>query len=166
MSSEKFRIKGYAKKTLVVYEDRAVIETAKGFFNTLADKVGEKSFPYGAIASIEYKAVPKGITTGGYIKFVLKGGGATPLGFIQVGNGISAAIESTDHKIDFIDHKQNPEILDVKNFIEKQISLANQSSGTNNGTPSQADELRKFKQLLDDGIISQEEFEEKKKKLL
>lgn len=31
---------------------------------------------------------------------------------------------------------------------------------------SSADELRKFKQLLDDGIITQEEFDEKKKQLL
>ncbi|MCL2053329.1 MAG: SHOCT domain-containing protein [Oscillospiraceae bacterium] len=31
---------------------------------------------------------------------------------------------------------------------------------------SQADELRKFKDLLDEGIISQEEFEKKKEQLL
>lgn len=31
---------------------------------------------------------------------------------------------------------------------------------------SSADELRKFKELLDDGIITQEEFETKKKELL
>ena len=34
------------------------------------------------------------------------------------------------------------------------------------GTISSADEIRKYKQLLDDGIISAEEFEEKKKQLL
>ena len=33
-------------------------------------------------------------------------------------------------------------------------------------TVSSADELRKFKGLLDDGIISQEEFDAKKKQLL
>lgn len=34
------------------------------------------------------------------------------------------------------------------------------------GTISSADEIRKYKQLLDEGIISAEEFEEKKKQLL
>ena len=32
--------------------------------------------------------------------------------------------------------------------------------------PSPADEIRKYKGLLDDGIITQEEFEAKKKQLL
>ena len=32
--------------------------------------------------------------------------------------------------------------------------------------PSAADELKKFKDLLDSGIITQEEFDEKKKQLL
>ncbi|MBU8597785.1 SHOCT domain-containing protein [Alkalihalobacillus clausii] len=33
-------------------------------------------------------------------------------------------------------------------------------------TASPADEIRKYKSLLDDGIISEEEFEKKKKELL
>jgi predicted Zn-dependent peptidase len=31
---------------------------------------------------------------------------------------------------------------------------------------SPADEIRKYKELLDDGVITQEEFEQKKKQLL
>lgn len=41
----------------------------------------------------------------------------------------------------------------------------NQPTAANNSLSS-ADELRKFKQLLDDGIITQEEYEEKKRQLL
>lgn len=41
----------------------------------------------------------------------------------------------------------------------------NQPAATNNSF-SNADELRKFKQLFDDGIITQEEYEEKKRQLL
>ncbi|MCI8482409.1 MAG: SHOCT domain-containing protein [Clostridia bacterium] len=37
---------------------------------------------------------------------------------------------------------------------------------SNNYKLSSADEIMKFKQLLDDGIITQEEFERKKKELL
>ena len=35
-----------------------------------------------------------------------------------------------------------------------------------NGNISEADEIRKFKELADHGIITQEEFEAKKRKLL
>ena len=43
----------------------------------------------------------------------------------------------------------------------------NHEDDNDNGSPiSDADELKKFKELLDMGIISQEEFDAKKKQLL
>ncbi|EOH85503.1 SHOCT domain-containing protein [Enterococcus casseliflavus] len=55
---------------------------------------------------------------------------------------------------------------DYNNIAAKldQIISSNTQEPTSNG--SNADELRKFKGLLDDGIISQAEFDEKKKELL
>lgn len=55
---------------------------------------------------------------------------------------------------------------DYNNIAAKldQIISSNTQEPTSNG--SNADELRKFKDLLDDGIISQAEFDEKKKELL
>lgn len=55
---------------------------------------------------------------------------------------------------------------DYNNIAAKldQIISSNAQDPTSNG--SNADELRKFKGLLDDGIISQAEFDEKKKELL
>ena len=46
-----------------------------------------------------------------------------------------------------------------------QIDFAPQQTNTA-PTSSSADELKKYKDLLDNGIISQEEFEAKKKQLL
>ena len=52
-----------------------------------------------------------------------------------------------------------------KNIVEvTEEELKQQSS--NNGTLSPADEIKKYKQLLDEGIISQKEFDKKKKELL
>lgn len=55
---------------------------------------------------------------------------------------------------------------DYNNIAAKldQIISSNTQESTTNG--SNADELRKFKGLLDDGIISQAEFDKKKKELL
>jgi predicted Zn-dependent peptidase len=50
-----------------------------------------------------------------------------------------------------------------QNKILKRI---NKETATTTVTPSSADELRKFKELLDSGIITQEEFDTKKKQLL
>lgn len=48
-------------------------------------------------------------------------------------------------------------------FCERETAAATTEQ---RATISSADEIRKFKQLLDDGIITESEFEEKKKKLL
>lgn len=44
--------------------------------------------------------------------------------------------------------------------------VESQNSGTETSAPSSADEIRKYKQLYDDGIITQDEFEAKKRQLL
>ena len=57
-------------------------------------------------------------------------------------------------------------VLDgVINKNTQSLQYENQKKLSNNATSS-ADEIAKFKKLLDDGIITQEEFEAKKKQLL
>lgn len=54
--------------------------------------------------------------------------------------------------------------------IQEQISLRSNYSNTNETTVtsnfSAADELLKYKELLDAGVLTQEEFDSKKKQLL
>lgn len=58
------------------------------------------------------------------------------------------------------------EALSLLNIIcQSQKKNTNQNASTSN-TDSDADEILKFKQLLDSGIITQEEFDAKKKQLL
>lgn len=47
-----------------------------------------------------------------------------------------------------------------------QLICDKQAPASNNNVPSAADEIKKFKGLLDDGILTQEEFDAKKKELL
>ena len=69
--------------------------------------------------------------------------------FIQNADEVSAAILTMIN-----DYKKNYGNVSKPTVIEKNIST------------SDADELRKFKELLDSGVISQEEFDAKKKQLL
>lgn len=54
---------------------------------------------------------------------------------------------------------------EVKKAINKARNLENNNNSIEN-TLSNADEIRKYKQLYDEGIINQEEFEKKKQELL
>lgn len=57
----------------------------------------------------------------------------------------------------------------IKNYIENAIAERNKPTSNQtiiNQAASSADELKKFKELLDAGIITQEEFNAKKKQLL
>lgn len=66
-------------------------------------------------------------------------------------------------KIVFFGFKNRDEIYEtVSNLLVKRQS-SNQAMNT---SQSSADELSKYKKLLDDGVISQEEFDAKKKQLL
>ena len=57
-------------------------------------------------------------------------------------------------------------ITPEKDLKAVQISISNNNSNENTFNRSIADEIRKFKELADDGIISLDEFEAKKKQLL
>ncbi len=68
----------------------------------------------------------------------------------------------------FVDCEQDSEIIEkelkkVMPFIWEEREKMLQES---NHCISTADEIRKFKELWDDGIITEEEFQQKKKKLL
>jgi len=72
--------------------------------------------------------------------------------------------DATQDENTVIFSKKNNELVDqIKSKIEELISR--QHTGYINQL-SPADEIRKYKELLDDGLITQEEFEKKKKQLL
>lgn len=74
-------------------------------------------------------------------------------------NGIFLKGAAFKEKIHLIENNE-----EIKNYIlEKMSDIASSITPSN---VSNADELKKFKQLLDEGLISQEEYELKKKELL
>lgn len=55
----------------------------------------------------------------------------------------------------------------LKNFVEKKNKAQNSAQSQEARTVSSgADEIRKYKQLMDEGIITKEQFEKKKTQLL
>ncbi len=160
MSTEKFKIKG-VNKTMIVYENKVVLEGDKGISAALIGaNQGQKTFAYESISSIEFEEAT--LMGNGRISFVIQGdSGKTSL--IGIGKTL---IGQNDNTFDFSKRSLNQEVISAKNFIEDQMIKAKKAPQSVVNSVSPADELRKFKQLLDDGIISQSEFDEKKKQFL
>jgi hypothetical protein len=150
-------------KTLIVYEDKVVLEAEKAGLGAslMGLSQGQKTFIYESISSIEFKEAT--LTTNGYIHFNVQGDSGTNS---VAGIGKILMNYQNDNRFDYSQRKLNEAALKAKNYIESSMIKVKRMPQAVVNTLSAADELRKFKQLLDDGIINQAEFDEKKKQLL
>ncbi len=79
--------------------------------------------------------------------------------------GIAIGTSSGNIKFLFVDNQG--EIYQVlSNLLIQRQAEEKQSHTVVNAAPSNADELKKYKELLDAGVITQEEYDAKKKQLL
>lgn len=99
----------------------------------------------------------------GYVKEI------RPIGARRAGYTIVAVIgigEMANYWIEIDNALEGGEIIPPKGFVDKRAKKNEISSVVGNQKLSVADELKKLKDLLDQGIINQEEFDIQKKKLL
>lgn len=137
----------------VVVENGYLRWTSKGFMNLMTQgSKGEKSIPIKSITAIQIK--PPRLTTG-YIQFAYSGASESK-------GGIMDAVKD-ENTITFSSKKDLEQAKELKALIE---SLQNKDSQPETSNTSDADELIKFKELLDAGVITEEEFEAKKKQIL
>lgn len=131
---------------LKLYEDRIVITSTKSTKKNRSDK----TIYLKTITGVQLKLGSS--FSAGYIHFNLPGSRDK---FIF--EEFSAAYN--DNAVVF-SKKENDTATQIKNKIEELISTAPSDSNES------IDDIRKYKALLDEGIISQAEFEAKKKQLL
>lgn len=139
---------------LKVYEDRIVISHS-GVLNFFAMGIkGDKTIYYNDLTAVQFKKA--GWLTAGHIQFSLLGGRES------VGGVIAAA---SDENTILFGKSENDTAEKMVAYIQKKIKEARQPKVATVATSS-ADEIMKLKNLLDMGIITQEEFDAKKKQLL
>ena len=153
-------VDGNMGKTLKVYDDKCVISTKAGvkaaLFGSLLN--GDKEFYYTDITSLQFKNL--GITTG-YIQFEYAGSHSGN-NFVSENSFTFSATLGTSKYSKLKD--EMPGIYeDVQNRIQKARAAKNAPVQQ---IISPAEELKKFKELLDMGAISPEEFDQKKKQIL
>ncbi|GEM_PF-4932752 len=131
------------QKATVTLTDDAILIKKHSHFQKLK---GENRIPFTSISSVQFREAK--FTVNGMLRFTI------------TGNSTFRGSLADDNTILFL-KKDADNIIEIHNYIQDKISNK-QSATASNAT----DEIRKYKALMDDGIISKEEFEEKKKQLL
>ena len=148
-------------KVLDVYDNKVVFTSTQStstlvtgiLFGTSLTQ-GEKTIYFKDAIGVQYK--PSSVLDG-YIQVETAAGGVTS----------SSSQYSGENAIQFSGKERNEEAEIIVAFIKKKIDeIKNTPVGVAVQQTSPAEELKKFKELLDLGVISQEEFDEKKKELL
>jgi len=134
---------------LILNDNGVVIKRGlKGFFLGGGFLRGDKSIPYASIVAVQLKEAH---WTAGYIQLTLKGGSESKNGLFE-----SARDENS---INFYQHS-NKIFLEAKEIIESKI---NQKISNHDNV---SDEIEKLAELKNKGIITDEEFNLGKRKLL
>ncbi|MDE6373454.1 MAG: SHOCT domain-containing protein, partial [Clostridia bacterium] len=157
----KFHLRAHTGTSLKVFDDYLLINflPINSIFSNIANGGGrgDKRINFIDITSIQFRT-PAGITAG-YIQFAYPGS-------TEIKGGINEALN--DENSVPIQYHLADKAREIVEYIEQRRSELRK--GTNSPTLinqlSNADELLKFKQLLDENIITQEEFDLKKKQLL
>lgn len=154
MSEKKYELRGVGG-LLSVYEDKVVIEI-KGLLGFLSQGLaGGKTIPMDAIQSVQFKKA--GSFVNGFIQFGIMGGREVQGGVFNAANDENSVIFTPD---------LNDKALEIKEYIESIILNRTKAAHTVVQQTSAADEILKYKNLLDQGILTQQEFDTKKKELL
>lgn len=142
-------------KAIVVLEDDKITIKRKGFMALMNHGLkGEKTIMLNSISGIQYKA--SGIAAG-YLQIVV-------IGSYESKRGLQDALKD-ENTIGFAGGEYNKQALEIKSFLETYIANKNQTNYTVKES-DKYDQLSKIKKLLNDGVLTQEEFEEEKRKIL
>jgi len=119
----------------------------------------ERVLPIKNITSVEVKK--PGPFVVGFIQFSIAGGIARNSSF-KISGGTYDAVQD-ENSVVFDGQEKYQDALKIKNYIENYTEPSNKSTQPNF---SSADEILKLKKLADEGVLTKEEFEAKKKQLL
>jgi len=137
---------------LELQENRIVIKRS-GFRNVLLHGLkGDKEILISQLSSIQFKR--SGVFSAGYIQFGFLGG-------TESKGGLFNAV-SDENTVTFDATTQN-EFIEAKETIEKKMD---ESHSPGKGKDTSLDDLEKLAELKDKGIITEDEFNMKKKSIL
>lgn len=145
---------GFAGKQNVEIDDRKITITKGGVLNNITLKTSEKSFDITQVSTIQIKK--NGLMMPGYLQFGL-------IGSIDSTHGIKNY--TNENTLVIYNSNQFDSAQTIKRYIEqnkeKYLSIGNTVIAK-----STAEQIREFKMLCDEGVITQDEFNRKKDQLI
>lgn len=150
-----FYLKGHNGQ-LEVFEDKIIISRKNLLGFATQGLSGNKTIPMSAIQSVQFRE--GGVVVNGFIQFTVMGGRESQGGVFNAAN---------DENTIMLRMGEQSELgKKIKTYIENRIIELSKPQTMIVQKASTADEIIKFKGLLDAGVISQEEFDAKKEQLL
>ena len=148
------QVDGYTGQ--VVFDGKTVTISRKGAMAKLSfGFAGEKRIPVSNIISVQYKEASAMLN--GYIQFATAAGESV---------GSLAAATQDENSVVFT-KSQNPAFAQLREKVESAMSARHSAPTTVvTTTTSVAEQLEKMAGLLEKGILTQEEFDKEKSKLL
>lgn len=148
-------VKGYTGQLIIT--NHKIIITRKGFGGFIArgGLAGNKEIPIKSITAIEFKNA--NWITNGRIQFSIHG---------EVGHKGGAVSAVNDENTIIFTKGQHDNFVKAKALIEELMQKIEQNANVITSQISIADEIRKFAELKDQGLITEDEFNKKKKDLL
>ncbi len=142
-------------RRLIVFEDKVIIKTSVTLGSILTGNFsdGEKTIYYADCIGIQFKE------------------SGMQLGYLQLETA-SALMNNrasnffNENSFTFEGSVLNSQMKEIADYIRIKVEECKKQKSGQTAAVSAADELKKFKELLDSGVITQEEFDAKKKQLL
>ena len=150
-----YDVQGSRGRRLIVFEDKVIIKTTVTAGSLLSGNVsdGEKIIYYADCIGVQFKE------------------SGLQLGYLQLETA-SALMNNkasnffNENSFTFEGKVLNSYVREIADYITAKVDEYKKQKSGQAGAVSSADELKKFKDLLDSGVITQEEFDAKKKQLL
>ena len=137
----------------IILKENSIVIRRQGLLNSLLYGLkGEKEIFIKEISSVQFKE--PGLLTVGYIQFVFKGG-------TEAHGAYTQAAWEDENSVSFTDTSR---FQLLRNLLNERISELNSPQVTVSSGPAQ--EIEKLASLLERGLISKEEFEAGKRKIL
>lgn len=163
-----FELKG-TNGIIIAYDDRVVIsrKTFTGFM-AQGGATGDRTYYYQDLASVEFKKAS--FVSNGYIKLILKGTNDKPAVVSLMGTNMSTFQDQNTVTFRAFDKSIPGKSEELYNLLSVKIKEYKDKANTIQintvAGSSKMDELKKLGELKDSGIITEEEFQIEKKKIL
>lgn len=143
----------------VQFDGQLVTITRKGILGRLSVGKGEKRFHISQISSVQWK--PAGPFVNGFIAFSAAGGNERRSRF---GSQTSSAVNDENSVI--FTTRQKVAFEELRAAVEAAIAAHHGTGAAAQPAASTADELAKLAALREQGVISDDEFQQQKQRLL